>query len=415
MRGVLVAMIDAQSRAQIAAADNNHANLIAFHTLTAQALAARGSDKDSKLTPAKKHILQACAGIADDEAFVAEPVFRDMDAEGGTSEALGRILRKRLMPVPNSPHRTNIYTTPQLIVTVKSFNFSSNGDKTHAGCTKGITVFATPWRTVEAMNEDAAEETYFEAATLKSVADIRKHVTGAKVELPSTFQGLLRVFNNYARLLEVLFGAECDHLTMVLAIRNGLDQHETDLELRLTPVLILHLMWRVHHDARQFFVACEAWNQGEPLPRSALGLTVRQLVDDCSIQSTLTCPTASFLGRTGDGQPVKPAAARTPKTGPTTPQATSNPSIPPLCQKAASAFIKAHPGLTISDLCKQGGVKLSQLQSGRKGVCLNFGLLGRCKGCTYKHEVLSIPDERQTQIAKAMERGMAAMKAGATP
>ena len=415
LRSVLVAVLDAQSRAQIAVADNHHANLLAFHSLTAQALAARGSDKDSKLTPAKKRILQACAGIADDESFVAEPVFHDVDAEGGTAEALGRILRKRLMPVPNSPHQTNIYTTPQLIATVKSFNFSSNGDKTHVGCTKGITVFATPWRTVEAMNEDAAEETYFEAATLKSVADIRKHVTGAKVELPSTFQGLLRVFNNYARLLEVLFGAECDHLTMVLAIRDGLERHETDLELRLTTVLILHLMWRVHHDARQFFVACEAWEQGEPLPRSALGLTVQQLVNDCSIQSTLTCPTASFLGRTGDGQPVKPPAACNPKTGPTNPQATSNPSVPLLCQKAVAAFTKAHPGLTISDLCRQGGVKMSMLQGARKGVCLNFGLLGRCKGCSYKHEVLSILDERQTQIAKAMERGMVAMKAGLTP
>ncbi len=43
-------------------------------------------------------------------------------------------------------------------------------------------------------------------------------------------------------------------------------------------------------------------------------------------------------------------------------------------------------------------------------MCLNFGLLGRCKGCTYKHEVYTIPEERQTQIAKAMEWWMAAMK-----
>ena len=58
---------------------------------------------------------------------------------------------------------------------------------------------------------------------------------------------------------------------------------------------------------------------------------------------------------------------------------------------------------------------MSMLQGARKGGCLNFGLLGRCKGCSYKHEVLSILDERQTQIAKAMERGMVAMKAGLTP
>ena len=55
-------------------------------------------------------------------------------------------------------------------------------------------------------------------------------------------------------------------------------------------------MWQVHHDARQFFLACERWEDGEQLPHSTLGNTVRQLVDDCAIQVTITCPEAMFLG-----------------------------------------------------------------------------------------------------------------------
>ncbi len=35
---------------------------------------------------------------------------------------------------------------------------------------------------------------------------------------------------------------------------------------------------------------------GEQLPHSTLGNTVRQLVDDCAIQVTITCPEAMFLG-----------------------------------------------------------------------------------------------------------------------
>ncbi len=92
------------------------------------------------------------------------------------------------------------------------------------------------------------------------------------------------------------------------------------------------------------------------------------------------------------------------------PQLSANTAIPPLCQKAVGAFNKAYPALTISDLCKKGGIKFSELQTGKKGVCLNFGLLGQCKGCTYRHEVCTIPEECQTQIAKALEWGMAAMK-----
>ena len=194
-------------------------------------MAAKASDKDSsKLTATKKRILKACAGDVCGDAFAAEPVFRDMDTKGGTTEGLGQILRRRLKSIPLSPHKTNIYTTPQLIATVKAMNFSANGDKTYAGCTKGITPFATPWGSFKEMNDDVAEELYFEASTVKSVPDIRKHVAGAKVELPTTFMGLIRVFNNYSRLREVLFGAECDHLAQVLAIQGGLEDHETYLK-----------------------------------------------------------------------------------------------------------------------------------------------------------------------------------------
>jgi len=129
-------ILKAQADAQLAQTNANHANLIAFQTVTAQALAAKGGDKESKLTAAKKRILQACAGVMHADEFTAEQVYLDMDAEGGASEALGRILRKWLKPVPLSPYKTNIHITPQLIATVKTFSFSSNDNKTYAGCTK---------------------------------------------------------------------------------------------------------------------------------------------------------------------------------------------------------------------------------------------------------------------------------------
>ena len=156
-------------------------------------MAAKGSDKDSKLTAAKKRILQACVGEVDGDSFVPEPVFQEMDTKAGTAEALGQILRRHLKSIPLSPHKTNIYTTPQLIATVKGMNFSANCNWMHAGCTKGITPFATPWRLFEEMNEDAAKELYFEASTVKSVVDIRKHAAGTEVELPNTFVSLIPV------------------------------------------------------------------------------------------------------------------------------------------------------------------------------------------------------------------------------
>jgi hypothetical protein len=78
-----------------------------------------------------------------------------------------------------------------------------------------MTPFATPWCTAEAMNKDIAEEQYFAESTVKSVGDIQKHITGAKVELPTLLLGMVQVLNNYISLLKVLFGDQCPHLLMV--------------------------------------------------------------------------------------------------------------------------------------------------------------------------------------------------------
>ncbi len=139
------------------------------------------------------------------------------------------------------------------------------------------------WCTADAINKDLAEDEYFEAATLMSVADIQKHATSAKVELPTSLQRVVRVLNNYCWLLDVLFGPNCSHLEHIMSIRAAVEDHEAEVELCLTSMLILHLMWHIHHDARQFFLACESWDDGEQLPHSTLHNTVRQLVDDCYI------------------------------------------------------------------------------------------------------------------------------------
>jgi hypothetical protein len=67
-----------------------------------------------------------------------------METEGATSKAVARILRRLLKLVQNLLHKLNILVTPHLVLTVKNLSFSSNGDKTHSGCTKGITIFAMP-------------------------------------------------------------------------------------------------------------------------------------------------------------------------------------------------------------------------------------------------------------------------------
>ena len=84
----------------------------------------------------------------------------------------------------------------------------------------------------------------------------------------------MRVLTNYIRLLEVLFGDWCPHMQWVLRLQDALDTHERLLENRITPVLMINLLWKVHQDSRQFFVGCEQWEDGKPFPRSTLRTTV---------------------------------------------------------------------------------------------------------------------------------------------
>jgi hypothetical protein len=264
------------------------------------------------------------------------------------------------------------------------------------------------------MNEDAAEEEYYQASTLKSVADVRKHTAGLKVELLMDLLGLIWMFNNYCRLLDALFSPNCLHLVHVRAIRDGLKMHENDLEPKITKTLCLHLLWRIHYNSRQFFLSCERWEPGEPLLLSSLAGAVNWLVEDCTIKMTLTCPVSHFMGP----PPIAPLFAMAgawPTASGTRPgraKPSINTAIPSNCKKMVKAFNALYPSMLFLALIKRGGLKFSDLQVGGRGDCSSFGLLGRCAGCTYNHVACTVSPDRSAAINDALKSAMATLKKG---
>ncbi len=230
------------------------------------ALAAMGGAKEKKLSDSKLRILQACSGQGDLPSFELSKFYTELDRNGITSDNCGMVLRQLVVSASSSAHQSNVHISPKVIAEAKTLNFSNNDDPTFVGCTSGITPFAVPWKSAEAINEALADERYFDEATLKSPADIKKHVTEGTFEAPTSLQGLARMLTNYVGLLEVMFDSECPHLTTVMQIRDGLVQHERVLESRITPLLIINLLWKVHQDSRQFFTHCERWDSRELLP-----------------------------------------------------------------------------------------------------------------------------------------------------
>jgi hypothetical protein len=187
--------------------------------------------------------------------------------------------------------------------------------------------------------------------------------------------------------------------------------NEIDLEMRITKTLCLQLLWRVHQDARQFFLACERWEPGEPLPRSALEAVVQRLVDDCYIDITLTCPVMAFLGTDKSKTPATPPGnAKSTRAKPSI-----NASIPPGCKKAVDVFTALYPTMSLTDMMKRGGIPFSALKVGGKGDCTSFGLLGRCANsrCSYKHVVCVVAPDRQATISEAIKTATATIKKGA--
>jgi hypothetical protein len=133
---------------------------------------------------------------------------------------------------------------------------------------------------------------------------------------------------------------------------------------------------------------------------------------------SLTCPVAEFLGpdtSTTAGTRVKRAEGTRGTHGR---QPTQNPSIPPICLPCVNELNRLYPTMSILSFCKKEKVKYPDVSIGGKGDCVTFGLLRRCtEDCTFRHVVITVPDDRQHAVKKMLMQGLAtlALKAPKAP
>jgi hypothetical protein len=184
--GLLVTRIlQAQAKSNLQLHQSFQTNMLANIRATLMALAATGGSKESKLSDSKLRILQACSGHGDLPTFVLSKFDAELDKDGITADNCGKVLRRLCVTVHGSANPCNIHISPKVIATAKTLNFSANDDRTFVGCTTGITPFAVPWKLVDAVNEALANKQYFDGATQKSPADIKKHVMSGTFEAPT--------------------------------------------------------------------------------------------------------------------------------------------------------------------------------------------------------------------------------------
>jgi hypothetical protein len=411
-------ILQAQAESNLQLHQSFQTNMLANIRSTATALVATGGSKESKLSDTKLRILQACLGHGDLPTFVLSKFYAELDKDGITADNCGRVLRRLCVTVHGSANPCNIHISPKVISAAKTLNFSANNNRTFVGCTTGITSFAVPWKLADAVNEALANERYFDEATLKSPADIKKHVTSGTFEVPTNLQGLTRVLTNYVRLLEVMFESDCLHLINVIQLWDGLVRHERVFESSITPPLMINLLWKVHQDSRQFFAHCEKWESGKLLPHSYLDNTVRELIADINISMTITCPVTDFLGTAvaAPKREAREAPCNKPAGSGHGMQATKKSSIPAICAATVQKFNRLHPTMDISSFVRKSGIRYSDVKVGSQGDCINFGLLGRCsETCRYRHKIVTVPDDHARTIKAELEKGMAKLSAESSP
>jgi hypothetical protein len=114
-----------------------------------------------------------------------------VDQEGHTTDNYSWVMRQLVVAVPGSAHKCNVHITPKLVAMVKLLNFLAGDNWTFDGFAKGITPFSVPWLSAETVNNDLAEERYYQELTLKSTADVRKQESSSLFNQPMSLQGLV--------------------------------------------------------------------------------------------------------------------------------------------------------------------------------------------------------------------------------
>ncbi len=188
---LLVRVLKAQVESNFAMHQSFQATMLESIRATGTAVSTTGTIKGAKLTKSKLRILRACSGEDDRSLFILSKVYAEVDREGHTTGNYSRIMRRLVVAVPGSAHKCNVHITPKLVATVKLMNFSGDDDQTYVGCSKGIIPFSVPWLSAEMVNNDLAEERYYQQLTLKSTADIRKRESSSRFDPPTSLLGLV--------------------------------------------------------------------------------------------------------------------------------------------------------------------------------------------------------------------------------
>lgn len=377
-------------------------------------------------TEGEKSLIRAACSL--NEGSPIPLCLEELIKEGRTTAGVTRVLQKRLRPRIDSDNPTRIFLSADLVKDIKDLNFAFDGEVDFEDCHRGLSPFAVPYSALAKNKKAKKRLEVLKEATSTTPADV-SDAKDIKVLPPHNYESLLRVLANYDRLLEVVVGATSRHRLEILQMRRHLRAQAHEYET-ISKEDVLQLMWSVLHDSRKFFGAANAWEPGEPLPRSKLQY-VNEFLEMGKIMESVHCPINLFYPGESGYLPLPPP----PRTGGQDgvqgglfPDATGSGGIykgpywaplHPLIAEATKGLLQEFPTLSIGALMSSCDppLKYSDLRLGARGTCMQLNGLGSCSdpSCTYSHVIAKPTDAKAKAVAANLAKAAASYRKDPTP
>ena len=333
------------------------------------------------------------------------PIYAVFLAEGRSMVKVEAVLQKFLAPAPDDWDPIRLYVSQELVRDMKDLKLGWGNENAHDTCHRGISPFAVLQVLMDQQTKRRKTQERADRATYLSTEDVRA-LEAEPGCCPGSYFAMLTLLRRYIRLLTVLFGAGCSHLTEVQGIYQVLAEKVAVYET-MSAELIAEILWRVFVDARECFS-----HLGPGLPESQL-YSLRHDVRGCSLRVSINCPVALLLnspsaavvsqagngnalgGRSGYGG-VSIGSATTMSTltssAPREPVPLiggkrTNPTPIPEVVAIMQGLRAKRPGVDMNAVMRSEKLTIAEIGIGGKGACLDFMYFGECtrSGCSYEH------------------------------
>ena len=160
-------------------------------------------------------------------------------------------LQKFLAPAPNDWDPIRLYVSQELVRDMKDLKLGWGNEHAHNTCHLGILSFCVLQVSMDQQTMRRKTQERADRATYLSTVDVRE-LEAEPGCCPGSYYAMLMLLRRYIRLLTVLFGAGCSHLTEVQGIFQVLAEKVAFYET-MSAEWIAENIWRFFVDARKCF------------------------------------------------------------------------------------------------------------------------------------------------------------------